>query len=296
MNSNERQAIQIHEDVDLFREALSFTAAQTTFSAHLIEKDYFCSVLLAYLAAANEELVFKGGTCLAKVHAGFYRLSEDLDFVIPMDVAASRRDRSRKAAGLKDAFLKLPHDLDCFEVTGPLLGANNSTQYVASVRYVSQLSRQAEMVKVEIGLREPLVRPVISGQSQTLLLDPISGNPLVPLVTVPSIDGIESLAEKFRAAMTRREVAIRDFYDIDYAVRKLGIQTETTEFLELVRKKLAIPGNDPVNVGPDRLEQLRRQLDGRLKPVLRQNDFDAFNLDNAFAAVAQVARTMLAEE
>ena len=296
MNSNERQAIRIHEDIDLFREALSFTAAQTAFSAHLIEKDYFCSVLLAHLPAANEELVFKGGTCLAKVHAGFYRLSEDLDFVIPMDVEASRRDRSRKVAGLKDAFLKLPPDLDCFEVTEPLVGANDSTQYVGSIRYISQLSGQAEAVKVEISLREPLIRPVISGQSQTLLLDPISGNPLVPLVTVPSIDGIEALAEKFRAAMTRREVAIRDFYDIDYAVRKLGIQIETTEFPELVRKKLGIPGNDPVNVGPDRLEQLRRQLDGRLKPVLRQNDFEAFNLDNAFEAVAQVAKTMLAEK
>ena len=44
MNSNERQAIRIHEDLNLFREALSFTAAQRAFSAHLIEKDYFCSV------------------------------------------------------------------------------------------------------------------------------------------------------------------------------------------------------------------------------------------------------------
>jgi predicted nucleotidyltransferase component of viral defense system len=41
-------------------------------------------VLLEYLAAVDEALVFKGGTCLAKVYADFYRLSEDLDFVIPM--------------------------------------------------------------------------------------------------------------------------------------------------------------------------------------------------------------------
>ena len=33
-------------------------------------------------------------------------------------------------------------------------------------------------------------------------------------------------AEKFRVAMTRREVAIRDFYDIDYAIRTLGIQVD----------------------------------------------------------------------
>ena len=75
--------IRTHEDPVLFREAVNFTAAQTRFLPRLIEKDYFCTVLLNYLAAADDTLIFKGGTCLAKVHAEFYRLSEDLDFVIP---------------------------------------------------------------------------------------------------------------------------------------------------------------------------------------------------------------------
>lgn len=35
-------------------------------------------------------------------------------------------------------------------------------------------------------------------------------------VMLPCISKIEAFAEKFRAAMTRREVAIRDFYDIDH--------------------------------------------------------------------------------
>lgn len=292
MSGNERQAVKVHEDIVLFREALSFTAAQTGFTAYLIEKDYFCSVLLAHLPLANEELVFKGGTCLAKAHAGFYRLSEDMDFVIPMDLTASRRDRSAKAAGLKDAFNKLAGDIDCLKITEALRGANDSTQYMGSVCYVSQLSGRAETVKVEISLREPLLRPPTSCQLRTLLLDPISGNPLAPLVTAPCIDLTEALAEKFRAAMTRREVAIRDFYDIDYVVRMPGIQVQTPEFLELVGRKLAVPGNEPVNVGPDRLEQLRGQLAGRLKPVLRQNDFNAFKLENAFAIVAQAANAL----
>jgi len=295
MNVRENQATRIHKDIDFFVEALSFTAAQRTFPARLIEKDYFCSVLLSRLSAVNKKLVFKGGTCLAKVHAGFYRLSEDLDFVIPMDVAASRRERSRKVTGLKIAFSKLPHGADCFEVVDPLTGANDSTQYAGSMRYVSRLSGQAETVKVEISLREPLIKPFVAGQSQTLLLDPISGNPVVPPVTVPSIDRTEAFAEKFRAAMTRREVAIRDFYDIDYAVRMLGIKIQTTEFLGLVREKLAVPDNGPVSVGLDRLEQLRWQLAGQLKPVLRQADFNAFDLDNAFAIVTRVAQAVCAQ-
>ena len=81
MTMIEPPAIRVHEDSDSFREAVNFTAAETKFAARLIEKDYFCTVLLGYFGAAvGEELIFKGGTCLAKVHADFYRLSEDLDF------------------------------------------------------------------------------------------------------------------------------------------------------------------------------------------------------------------------
>jgi hypothetical protein len=48
----------LHEDVPLFREALRFTQVQTGFAARRIEKDYFCTVLLAYLAESDPSLVF----------------------------------------------------------------------------------------------------------------------------------------------------------------------------------------------------------------------------------------------
>jgi len=87
--------VRVHEDLSLFREAVNFTTAETGFASRLIEKDYFCTVLLACLASEmDDKLVFKGGTCLAKVHADFYRLSEDLDFVIPVPVTSTRSQRS----------------------------------------------------------------------------------------------------------------------------------------------------------------------------------------------------------
>ena len=46
-----------HEDTDLFREALSFTQSETGFSARLVEKDYYCSLLLEDLLAVNEPAV-----------------------------------------------------------------------------------------------------------------------------------------------------------------------------------------------------------------------------------------------
>ena len=86
-----------HNDTAFFTKAIAFTAARLGFIPALIEKDYFCSLVLGYLSGAlNESLVFKGGTCLTKVHAGFYRLSEDLDFTMPMAIDARQSHRSRR--------------------------------------------------------------------------------------------------------------------------------------------------------------------------------------------------------
>ena len=97
------------------------------------------------------------------------------------------------------------------------------------------------------------------------------------------------MAEKFRAALSRRDVAIRDFYDLDYAVRKLSLEVGNASFGDMVRRKLAIPDNPPVDVGSDRMAALRRQVDAKLKPVLRDKEFRDFDLDRAMALVVDMA-------
>ena len=54
----------------------------------LIEKDYYCSLILNYFFNGDTSLVFKGGTCLSKVYVDFYRLSEDLDLIITVSFVA----------------------------------------------------------------------------------------------------------------------------------------------------------------------------------------------------------------
>lgn len=284
--------IRTHQDLALFREAVNYTAAATGFPSGLIEKDYFCSVLLQHLAEAGCGLVFKGGTCLAKVHAGFYRLSEDLDFVIPTAAAASRPARSRSAAKVKAAVAEISERLPGLHVIDALAGANDSMQYIGRIGYASLLGSREEAIKIEVGLREPLLTSAIQGEAKTLLLDPLSGSALVPAFTIPCLSRLEAMAEKLRAALSRREVAIRDFYDIDFAVRKLGLQMPAPELVELVRQKLAVPGNDPVDVSPGRLLALRAQLEPQLKAVLRGPDFAEFDLDRSFATVVDVAAAL----
>jgi len=86
-----------------------------------------------------------------KIYADFYRLSEDLDFVISMPLSSSRSERSKKATILKDIMDALPERLPGFRVVEPLTGANNSTQYNAIIGYPSRIAGQEETIKVEVG-------------------------------------------------------------------------------------------------------------------------------------------------
>jgi predicted nucleotidyltransferase component of viral defense system len=266
------------DDPDLLVQAIEFTARQTGFNPRLVEKDYFCSVVLEYLAASDADLTFKGGTCLAKVHGSFYRLSEDLDFSISTPPSASRAERTRRAARLKPVVGALPKRLPAFQIVEPLRGANESTQYSAAVGYESLLDSHVEPIGIEVGLREPILTTPHRGSSKTMLLNPVDGRPLIDAFPVSCLSYQEALAEKLRAALTRRDVAIRDFFDVDHAVRNGVLDLSDPALLDLLRRKLQAPGTAQVNVSPDRARELRHQLETELQPVLRVQDFAQFDL------------------
>jgi predicted nucleotidyltransferase component of viral defense system len=278
----------VHADPDLLREALGFTASRTGFSARLIEKDYFCSVMLGWLSGCRS-LVFKGGTCLAKVHVGFYRLSEDLDFAIPLPVDANRAERGRNMQPIKEMVTSVIRESGCFRMLHRLEGANDCSQYNGTVAYDSLLTGQEESIKIEFSLREPLLTQPVDAEAGTVLLNPVSGLPLVSPLRVTCISPREAIVEKYRAALTTGEVAIRDFYDIGHALSKLRFDTADSGFVELIRRKLAVSGNAPISVSEDRLSRLRAQLETRLKPVLRPVDLDRFDLAEAVREVMSVA-------
>lgn len=280
-------------DRDIFREALAYSEATTGFPAILIEKDYYCSLILKYFFAGDTSLVFKGGTCLAKIYAGFYRLSEDLDMVIPVISDISRDRRRTEIEPVKEQFSKLPTEVPGITISEVLKGHNESRQYVGYLEYPSSVINKRERIKLEIGIREPLLKPSIPQMAHTIVVNPFSGQPFFPGFTVHAMDKDEAYAEKMRAALTRKDPAIRDFFDVFYAVHNVGIDLSEPGFLSMVQAKLAVAGNSPVNVSGDRKSELVRQLDGELRPVLRPADFDMFNLHEAFDLARSIAELLM---
>ncbi len=291
MAESRSSQISLHEDTDFFREAVLYTAGQTGLNAGLVEKDYYCSILLIYLYEERDTpLVFKGGTSLGKIHADFYRLSKDLDFVISTPPEATRSERSRSISPVKERLSGIHKEISIFKMPEGVKGYNNSKQYIAHVTYSSNvaISYKPAKIKIEVGLRESLLVPPVRKTVRTLLINPFSKYPAIPEFRVTTLSLEETYAEKFRAALTRSEPAIRDFYDVDYAVAKLDLDIKERRFSELVMKKLKVPGNDPMDISRTRKAKLEAQLNTQLKPVLRQRDFENFNLDRAFELVAEM--------
>ena len=125
-----------HEDPLRFRQALAFAEAESGFGSRLIEKDYYCSLLLHDLWGLFQQgLVFKGGTCLSKVYAEFFRLSEDLDFCVSLRPDATRSERRLAASPIKGHFAGVAARLSWLEETEALAAHNESRQYIGQFAY-----------------------------------------------------------------------------------------------------------------------------------------------------------------
>jgi len=280
-------------DPDVFREALSYSEGATGFAASLIEKDYYCSLILQHIFSRETSLVFKGGTCLSKVQAEFYRLSEDLDLVVPVSASITRNQRRCAMSPIRNLFDKLTGAIPGIAASRAFRGHNESRQYIGYLGYPSTVIDRLERLKIEIGIREPLLQPSVTNEARTIAVNPFSGRALVPTFAVQTMDMMEAYAEKVRAALTRAEPAIRDLFDLFYATRKMKLDFNAPGFLTLVRKKLDVPGNIPAKISPEYKQELVQQLEGRLRPVLRPTDFNAFNLDEAFELIVSITKNVL---
>jgi hypothetical protein len=164
-----------------------------------------------------------------------------------------------------------------------------STQYVGVLEYESRIDGKMAEIKIEFGLREPSLCTATREDAATLLLNPITGKQALPPVPIRAMASIEVWAEKVRAALTRREVAIRDFFDLDYAIQQKEVDMKEPEFCSLVGRKISVPGTEPVQLSPERRAALDGQINTKLRPVLRTADRESFDLNRVWQALLDLA-------
>ncbi len=268
-------------DRERLKDIIPAIAGKMKFRPAIVEKDYYLTVILNNIEALlTDKIVFKGGTLLNKAHLNYHRLSEDLDFTYNAEFTA-RSQRSKAITPIRE---KMPAFLKALQLASDKPegeGFNNSTQYVFKVKYPSALMAKDDMIKIEISLRQPPIEKPINTEIKHFYQDPFTGEDLFPPGKVLSLSWKEAVAEKLKAAISREEVAIRDYYDLWY-ISEFGFDFYDKNFIKLFKRKITDEGyagdyKENFGLSADKISILRNQIDGLLKPVIRSGeefDFD----------------------
>lgn len=273
-------------DRDKLEKIIPFIAEKHHFRLETIEKDYYLTIILNSIKShLSENLVFKGGTLLNKIHLNYHRLSEDLDFTLfSPEGLETRSKRSRAMAPIRESMPALLKHLELKSEKPEGEGANNSTQYVFNISYPSFITGKDENIKLEISLRQMPVEKPVYNVINHFYKDPFTKKDLIPQNKILSLTYNEAVAEKLKAAITRKEVAIRDYYDL-WFISEAKFDFKNRQFLSIFRKKLneeKYRANYSNNFGLDQnsIELLYQRIETELLPVIRKDE--SFNLDKVF--------------
>jgi len=205
-------------------------SVETRFPQKLLEKDYHLTRILHKISERKiKDLIFKGGTCLNKCYLGFHRLSEDLDFVFNQNVKGLSKSQIRKILSeLKKEFFIILEELG-LKVNNELgkgwkmLTSKKDPKIVGLeiiTEYKSLIDNSTQTIKIETSFRNKLINLTKTRPIHHEFFDVLGQPILKENVQIEVIDLIENFAEKFRALVTRKNIAIRDIYDIHFILNK----------------------------------------------------------------------------
>lgn len=225
-------------------------AASLGVSVQHAELDYVLSHLLAQFAGSPSGLVFRGGTALARVYWPDFRISEDLDFILPdpaRDPTVAFREVVRLAAEATGLDL---------EFVG---GRWRDDQIRTVVRWTTPWDTGGDLL-IDVVRFQRAALPVAEG----LLRLPYSD---LRDARIPVLDLLEILANKWVMLDDREEP--RDLFDLWWAV-----EAERIPFGHIARAYRRVYGFQPQ---PSSLERAAR-LDGRWRERLsyQLRDLPAF--------------------
>jgi predicted nucleotidyltransferase component of viral defense system len=290
----------LHDDKQNFLNILETTSAQTGFPLLLLEKDYYLTLALSGMNGLSDNLVFKGGTCLNKIYYSYYRLSEDLDFIMLLPSGKISRTGKRKIIKpIKDNLLSYVNSYGMMIDDIENAGHNESSQYIFYIDYDSAVVENKQAIKLEIGLRFNPILPTSKQKVSHKFLHPFTNEMLFDGGQVNCLALKELVAEKMRATATRLAIAPRDFYDINFLI-KAGFNFQDEHLWQLFKHKLSEDGFEQnlakyrVNMGRshDEIADMSSRIEAELLDVLTPNERNAFDLNDSLQLMNNTFKKM----
>jgi predicted nucleotidyltransferase component of viral defense system len=156
-----------------------------------------------------------------------------------------------------------------------------------------------EPIKLEISLRFNPLLPMVAKNVNHKFLHPFTNEPLFDGGSVNCLALKELVAEKLRAAATRKTIAGRDFYDIGYLLKE-GFNFSDKELLTLFREKLEEDGFSSdlkkyrVNLGrtDKEIDEMEVRVKDELFPVLTLDEHKSFDMQKTLDELNKVFKNI----
>jgi len=241
--------MKLHENKELFQDAVIATAQQKGIREIYVEKDYWVTFALfnIFKNEIGNETIFKGGTALSKCFGLIQRFSEDIDLVV-------LRNESETGNQLKTKIKKISK---CVSNVLPEIEIDGITNKVGMIRktahnyprvFTGHFGQVRDIIIVEstwLGNFEPYITSNVNSfiyemmlqNNQQKLIDEYEMNPFEVLALNPKRTLCEKIMSLVRFSQTQEPITdlrnkIRHTYDIHLMLKdgKLNTFFQSNEF------------------------------------------------------------------
>lgn len=251
----------LHENKELYNDAILATAQQKGIPEIYIEKDYWVTLALnrIFTADIGKEAVFKGGTALSKCYNIIERFSEDIDMVILRNNTETGNQLKAKIKKISNIVAETLPEIEVDGITNKM-GMIRKTAHSYQKTFEGEFGQVRDIIIVEstwLGSFEPYTTATVSSfvaemmmsNNQEELIEEYKLNPFEVQVLSLERTLCEKIMSLMRFSFTNDPITdlnnkIRHVYDIDKLLDDKEVNTffNSPEFDKL----LLIVANDDV--------------------------------------------------
>lgn len=232
----------LHENKELYNDAILATAQQKGIPEIYIEKDYWVTLALnrIFTADIGKEAVFKGGTALSKCYNIIERFSEDIDMVILRNNTETSNQLKAKIKKISNIVAKTLPEIEVNGITNKM-GMIRKTAHSYQKTFEGEFGQVRDIIIVEstwLGSFEPYTTATVSSfvaemmkaNNQEALIKEYKLNPFEVQVLSLERTLCEKIMSLMRFSFTNDPITdlnnkIRHVYDIDKLLEDKEVNT-----------------------------------------------------------------------
>ena len=205
----------LHNDRELFEQAVLQTASALGVEASIVEKDYFVTLFLKEISKDSHQIIFKGGTSLSKCHKLIKRFSEDIDLNIECETKPTQGQRK----GLKSTIISIIEHLQLTLTNADDIRSNRDfNKYIVDFPSIfeSESLKPHLIVETAVYIRS---YPVLKMQTASMIYEFMSQNNYYDLIEKYDLAPFELKVQTAERTFVDKVYAVGDYY-LDGKIRE----------------------------------------------------------------------------